>query len=77
MNPSIDQLKETFTNLAFIHQKLMGSTFYPEDFVQADKSIKFLTAMANQITEDIQALEQAQASVVAVEAEATPEVPAE
>lgn len=54
MNPSITQLKEAYQNLAFIHQKLMASTFFPEDFTQADKSIKFLTEMANKISEDIE-----------------------
>lgn len=52
--PTIDELKETYQNLAFIHQKLMASRFYPEDFKQADISIKFITEMANKIAEDIE-----------------------
>ncbi|WP_374028321.1 hypothetical protein ACES2J_08290 [Bdellovibrio bacteriovorus] len=58
MTPSIEQLKETYTHLAFIHQKLMASQFYPEEFTQADKSIKFLTEMANKLAEQIEATEK-------------------
>lgn len=56
--PTIELLKDTYQNLAFIHQKLLATTFYPEDFTQADKSIRFLTEMANKIAEDIQAMEK-------------------
>lgn len=50
----MQKLKETYACLAFIHQKMMAITYYPEDFVAADAAIKLITEMANKLAQDIE-----------------------
>lgn len=73
--PTVEQLKLTYRHLAFIHQKLMSTTFYLEEIQQADAAARFITDLANKVAKDIDAL---QAQAVAEEQglfEGTKEVP--
>lgn len=56
MQPTLEQLKFTLDKLAFIHQKLTTVQFYPEEFKQADASIRLIIEMAEKVSADVQAL---------------------
>jgi hypothetical protein len=52
----VDQYKQSYGHLAFIHQKLLTTQFYPEEFSSADSALKFITAMANELAQKIDEL---------------------
>lgn len=51
--PSLDQLQATLHALAFIHQKLTTTRFYPEEFKSADQALKMIIEMAGRVSEDV------------------------
>lgn len=54
---SIQDLKDTYQKLAFIHNKMLGLQFYPEEFQVCDAAMKMLTKMCNDLAADIDARE--------------------
>lgn len=50
--------------LAFIHQKLLITQFYPEQFAMADKSLKFIEALAKDLGEKVAASKKEDAADV-------------
>lgn len=50
----IEQKKKTLNILAFIHQKLLATHFYPEEFVAADASLEMIGEMAKRLDEELQ-----------------------
>lgn len=51
MNQQItkEELVESLQNLSFIHNKLLTTSFYPEEFKNADKALRMIESMAKKI----------------------------
>ena len=52
----LDELKKVYQNLSFIHNKLLTTAMYLEEFPIADAAMKWLTAFANGVAQEIEAL---------------------
>lgn len=57
---SVDVKKATLSSLVFIHQKLVATAFYPEEFASADRALKLIVEMAQGLDTQIQSAEQSQ-----------------
>ena len=44
----------TLQVLVFIHNKLIASQFYPEEFAEADKSLRLIKDMAEKLNAEVQ-----------------------
>lgn len=49
--PNVKQA--TLQVLVFIHNKLVATQFYPEEFAEADKSLRLIKDMAEKLNEEI------------------------
>ena len=56
VSSNLEQLKQTYARLAFVHQIITQSTSYrAEEFKIADEAIRMITDMANKLSDDIKA----------------------
>lgn len=54
--PSDDEL--ALATLAFLHRKLLATTFYPEEFEHADRALKFIISLAEQLDTKLKKVEE-------------------